>query len=162
MDIWIGLDVICALVNICAFNYIGAQTPAEIHDVLKKEKLDYYIIMVLILSWLRFFSYFLVVNNISKLTITLGRMIKEAVSFMIITVCYFLIATTVFAILFRNSPAQDVFGTLPLTFRWLFDLAVGNINPVDMGPYTQSYSIFKIIHIVIANIFLINFLVAII
>ena len=92
-------------------------------------------ILVLIISWLRFFSYFLVLNNISKLTITLGRMIKEALGFLVIVSAYMLLMTTVFATLFRNIETVDNFASLPSTFRTLFDYTIGNINDLDMGNY---------------------------
>lgn len=117
---------------------------------------------MLILSWLRFFSYFLVLNTVSKLTITLGRMIKEAFGFLIVVSAYMMLATTVFATLFRNVDSEDNFKTLPFAFRTLFDFTIGNIESLDMGNFQTSYSILYIIHVIISNIFLINFLIAII
>lgn len=71
-------------------------------------------ILVLIISWFRFFSYFLVVSHISKLTITLFRMIKEAVAFMIIVCSYMLLMTAVFGTLFKS--VNESYATLPKTF----------------------------------------------
>jgi hypothetical protein len=64
-------------------------------------------IVVLIVSWLRFFSYFLVIRNVSKITLTLFMMLKEAMNFMLIIACYFIIMTTVFATLFKDADTDD-------------------------------------------------------
>ena len=64
-------------------------------------------IVVLIVSWLRFFSYFLVIRNVSKITLTLFMMLKEAMNFMLILACYFIIMTTVFATLFKDADTDD-------------------------------------------------------
>jgi hypothetical protein len=39
--------------------------------------------------------------------------------------------------------------------------ATGDYNPVDMGDYSQSFAILYIVHTVISNIFLMNYLIAI-
>lgn len=89
-------------------------------------------------------------------------MIREAVAFLSIVAAYMLLITTIFATLFRNVDSVDNFSSLPNTFRTLFDFTVGNISDLEMGNYQTSFTILYIIHIIISNIFLINFLVAII
>lgn len=120
-------------------------------------------ILVLIVSWVRFFSYFLVINIIAKLTITLLKMLADTLNFIIIVVCYFMLATTIFTTLFRNAntDAGDDFKSLSSTFLALFSLSTGNYNPVDMGNYNTSYNILYILHIIISSIFLMNYLIAI-
>lgn len=70
-DIWMLFDLVAGSINIFAFNFIGSATADVMIDQNKKRFNDYYMILVLIIAWLRFFSYFLVVNSISKVTITL-------------------------------------------------------------------------------------------
>jgi hypothetical protein len=91
MDIWMIMDLLAGGVNILAFNVIGSSTPENMLTVQTKRFYDYYMIVVLIISWLRFFSYFLVVNIISKVTLTLFMMLKEAIVFLLILGCYFVI-----------------------------------------------------------------------
>lgn len=74
-DLWVLFDVVAGITNIGAFLSIGNSTPEYIYNPETKRILDYYIILVLIMSWIRFFSYFLVVNIVGKLTITLFRMV---------------------------------------------------------------------------------------
>lgn len=77
LDLWTIIDVLCSVFNIACFNTIGSITPPDIRDPITgevspvKATLDYYVIAVVIVSWLRFFSYFLVIRRISKLIMTL-------------------------------------------------------------------------------------------
>ena len=64
-------------------------------------------IIALIIAWLRFFSYFLVINNISKVTLTLFMMLKEALNFLIVLGLYLVLMTTVFATMFRDCNTAD-------------------------------------------------------
>ena len=122
-------------------------------------------IIVLIISWLRFFSYFLVLQHISKITLTLFMMLKETAYFMLILGCYLILMTTVFATLFRDCDTPDAihsYQNIYTTMRALIDYFLANYSVKDMGPsYNTSHSILYIIHVTISNIFLLNFLVAI-
>jgi hypothetical protein len=107
-DIWLFFDIISGAVNIAAFNIIGGATPDEILDINGiKRYYDYYMILVLVISWLRFFSYFLVIKSVSKVTITLFYMLYETVSFLVILSFYLILMTTVFATMFRDVPTDD-------------------------------------------------------
>ena len=87
-------------------------------------------IFVLILSWIRFFSYFLVINSIAKITITLFKMVEQALIFLIIMISYMLMAMIVFATLFNSANTAEVpeFTTMAGTFRALCDMTVANYN----------------------------------
>ena len=71
------------------------------------------------------------------------------------------LASTVFATLFLK-PGPEYYGSVPLAFRSLFDLMVAEFEYVDFGSFNTSHSVLLMLHTLIANIFLINFLVAII
>lgn len=107
MDIWLLFDLLAGGVNILAFNIVGSSSAESILNVQTKRFYDYYMIMVLIISWLRFFSYFLVVSKISKITLTLFMMLRQTVYFMLILSCYMILMTTVFATLFRDATTAD-------------------------------------------------------
>ena len=49
--------------NIIAFNVVGKSTADDILNENTKHLYDYYMIIVLLISWVRFFSYFLVINR---------------------------------------------------------------------------------------------------
>lgn len=80
-DKWTIIDAITALMNIVCYNVIGNVTPDIIQDVNKKRTVDYYVIFVVLISWIRFFSYFLVVKPISKLLMTTKSIIVNTLSF---------------------------------------------------------------------------------
>jgi len=55
---------------------------------------------VLTISWLRFFSYFLVITSISRITMSMLEIVNQTIFFMLIFACYFALMVTVFATLF--------------------------------------------------------------
>ena len=120
-------------------------------------------IVVLIISWLRFFSYFLVINLISKMTLTLMMMLKEMINFLVILSCYMILMATMFETLFRDCVTSDgeVYHSFFTTMRALIDYFLANYSNRDMGNFDTSHSILVMVHVVISNMFLLNFLVAI-
>jgi hypothetical protein len=77
-------------------------------------------LVVLSVSWLRFFSYFLVVRSISKLLLTIMEMIGDTMSFLFIVACFILIMSSVFATLYQDTnPAS--YGGLGITVTTLFN-----------------------------------------
>jgi hypothetical protein len=106
MDLWLMFDILAGIVNIFAINIVGGSSPDNILNVETKRGYDYYMILVLIISWLRFFSYFLVVSKISKITLTLFMILSETLYFMMILICYMILMTTDFATLFRDTPCH--------------------------------------------------------
>lgn len=117
-------------------------------------------ILVLCICWLRFFVYFLVVREISKLLLTLIAMVGDTLSFMFIVCCFILIMASVFTTLYQDTnPAM--FGGLALTVRTLFDAAIGQYTYSGMGGRELSYSILLIGHVFFSNILLMNYLIAI-
>lgn len=115
------------------------------------------------ISWLRYFSYFLVIRLISKLTITLFSMIKETVSFLIILSCYLILLTTVFATLFRDVETDDAsaYQSMSRSFREMTTYFIGAYEGKEMANFTTSHSILYMAHVLISNIFLKNYLIAI-
>ena len=111
VDKWTVIDLLCSFFNIICFNVIGKTTPDQILNTSKKESLDYYVIAVVIVSWLRFFGYFLVIRAVSKLIMTLIRMISDTLAFIFILCCYMILAATVFTTLF-SKPMPDSYGEM--------------------------------------------------
>ena len=70
------------------------------NDEVQKSVLNYYVICVTVASWIRFFGYFLMVRIISKLLHTLLRMLQDTLAFMFLIMCYFMIMSTIFTMLF--------------------------------------------------------------
>ena len=126
-------------------------------------------IAVVIVSWLRFFGYFLVIRSISKLLSTLIKMLFDAISFILIMSSYLLLMGTIFTTLF-SKPMPDAYGDISTSLRTLYDALMGTYTYVDAvdgmeedvgNAYKLSNSILTMLHVFLANIFLLNFLVAI-
>lgn len=125
-----------------------------------KNNFDYMMIFVLILSWIRFFIYFLVIRDISKMLLTIWEMLADTVSFIFIVVCYFVVTASVFTTLYQDVN-DTKFGGLTLSARTLYDAAMGFYDYMGMGNNELSFSVIQIIHIFFGNIILMNFLIAI-
>lgn len=117
-------------------------------------------IVIVIMSWIRFFSYFLIIKSISKLLMTLVRMIQDTVSFMFIVCCFLLISSSIFTTLFQGA-APEMYGSMTLSLRTLFDAMLGNYNQIEVKAFELSHSVLLICHLLVANIFLLNYLIAI-
>jgi Ni/Fe-hydrogenase subunit HybB-like protein len=75
-----------------------------------------------------------------------------------------ILMTTVFATLFRDAVTDDAtkdYHSIFTTLRTLIDYFLANFSVKDMGNFATSHSILYIVHVTISNIFLLNFLVAI-
>lgn len=160
LDKWTLIDFASSFFNIICFNVIGKTTPDVIVDPLQKQKLDYYVIAVVIVSWLRFFGYFLVVRSVSKLLNTLLRMVRDCISFLLLLGSYLLLAATIFTTLFQSDPTLD-YVSISYSLRVLFDATIGAYAYSQQPGYITSDSILTMVHVFISHIFLLNFLVAI-
>ena len=100
LDLWTIMDIMSSFMNVIAFEIIGKATPEMIINYDTKSSLDYYVIAILVISWFRFFAYFLIVEKISVLIMTLVRMLIVGLSFLFIFICYLLVATTIFTTVF--------------------------------------------------------------
>lgn len=82
---------------------------------------------ILVISWLRYFSYFMIISPIAKLTLTLFKMLYETVSFFVIIMSYFALMTTIFIMLFKDAGTDDAYSYRNLfsTFREMIDYFIG-------------------------------------
>jgi Ion transport protein len=117
-------------------------------------------IFVLCICWLRFFTYFLVIRDISKLLLILIAMIGDTMAFMFIVCCFILIVSSVFTTLYQDTN-PDKFGGLAKTARALFDASIGNYDYDNMGDRELSFSVLQIVFVFFGNILLMNYLIAI-
>lgn len=118
-DKWTIIDAGTAIMNLACFNMIGSISPSVIIDPAQKKTIDYYVIFVVLLSWLRFFSYFLVVKPISKLLMIMKSIIINTMSFNFIVLAFILMMMSVDLALFHSIDIE--FYNLFTTFRAMFD-----------------------------------------
>lgn len=162
-DTWTIFDAACATLNITAV-YMISNVPAETYlpsrKAVDKEIIDYFMVLVLVVTWLRFFVYFLVVRKISKLILTLVAMIGDTLSFLFLVCCFILITASVFTTLYQEA-APEKFNTLTLTIRTLYDAALGNYDYEMTEEREISYTVLLVSYVFFSNIMLLNFLIAI-
>lgn len=125
LDKWTVLDAITSIICIVCFNVTGSITAQDIFDSSKKNTLDYYVAVVVVVSWIRFFAYFLVIRSISKLLMTLIKMMYDTLGFVFIMVWYLLLAASVYTTLFQGADNES-YGSMSLSLRTLFDTMLGN------------------------------------
>lgn len=139
---------------------VPAETYLPNRKAVDKEIIDYFMVLVLVVTWLRFFVYFLVVRKISKLILTLVAMIGDTLSFLFLVCCFILITASVFTTLYQES-SPEKFNNLTLTIRTLYDAALGNYD-YDIPPEREiSYTALLVTYVFFSNIMLLNFLIAI-
>ena len=161
IDKWSIMDAINAILNIFAFEFIINMPGWVLEETQYKYYIDYLMIAVLIISWLRFFSYFLIVKEISKMLLTIYEMLADTLSFIFIVVCYLLIVASVFTTLYQDVNASK-FGGMAISLKTLYDGAMGIYDYKGMGASREvQFSVLQIVHIYFANILLMNFLIAI-
>lgn len=103
LDKWTIMDTFSAILNIAAVLIITNIDPESLLEPLTKDIVDYFMILVLVVSWLRFFTYFLVVRPISRLILTLVAMIGDTVGFIFIVSCFILIMASLFTTLYQDT-----------------------------------------------------------
>lgn len=160
IDKWTVMDSISALLNIGAVVLISIIDPDVFTQPKTKDLIDYFMILVLCISWLRFFSYFLVVRSISKLLLTLIAMIGDTISFLFLVSCFILIMASIFTTLYQDTN-PDKYGGIARTVRTLFNAVVAQYDYDDMDGREVSHSILTIFHVFFSNIILMNYLIAI-
>lgn len=160
MDKWCLMDALNATLNIIAFEVVVNVPQWTLEETNAKYLLDYLMIAVLILSWLRFFIYFLLVREISKMLLTIYEMLADTLSFVFIVVCYLLIVASVFTTLYQDVNPQK-FGGMAFSLKTLYDGAMGVYDYNGMKDREVQFSILQMVHIYFANILLMNFLIAI-
>lgn len=138
----------------------GSVTTDDILDRSRKQSLDYYVVTVVVVQWLRFFAYFLVIRSISKLLMTLVKMLQDTVGFAFIMACYLVLAASVYTTLFQ-SIESSMYGSLSLSMRTLYDTMLGNYGKVTLSRHNDLHTYLTMLHLVASNIFLLNYLIAI-
>ena len=159
-DKWTVGDLIFVLVNMSALNVVSNLQPQSFMTVEDKTSIDYYMIAVVVFSWIRFFMMFLLNKHISPLLAVVGKMIKSTTSFMLIVCCFLVISASIFMTLYMDL-APEKFGTFPRSFRTMFDAMLGTYDYAGMDSREISYSILLLGHLFLSTILLLNYLIAI-
>lgn len=125
-----------------------------------KDYVDYYMLLVMITSWARFFIYFLLEKAISKLLLTLVEMVGDTLSFLLLIGCYILVQASIFTTLYQDQlPAN--YGSMILSFRTLFDAGLAVYSYKGMESEEVVHSSLLVLHVFLTNVLLLNYLIAI-
>ena len=124
-----------------------------------KEIFNWMQVTALLVTWCRFFSFFLVIKSVSILILTLIQMVIKSMSFVMMTMAYIILMIPIFQILFQEDTIMYV--DRIITFRTLFDTMLGNYGYSVTGEDEYLHVCVLIFHIFISNIFLLNYLIAI-
>ena len=118
------MDTLCGSMNIIAVVTIRTIKPEALLNTVNKEILDYFMILVLCICYLRFFTYFLVMQNLAKLLLILVAMLADTIAFLFILFSFIIIMSSIFTTLYQNS-YPDQFSNLAMTARFLYDAVIG-------------------------------------
>lgn len=115
--------------------------------------------MIVFFSWFRFLAILFVIESLSKLLITIVKMMGSATTFLFILFFYLVIMGTIAMTLFQES--SITYSTPIFALRTVFDAMCGSYS-YDISPeYNYYHTVFMIVHIFFSNIFMLNYLVAI-
>lgn len=158
---WLIMDVLYAICSFVLFYFLANHVDHEwLMDEGHKDYIDNFVALVMTLAWIRFFSMFLIVKEISKMMLTLVNMLMDVVPFLFIMACYIFFAIQMFSTLYQDvSPKfQNIVMNSGLT---TYDTAMGNYDYEDIGDEETVFSLVMIVNLFLLNILLINFMIAI-
>ena len=102
IDKWTKVDILCALWNISWVYLVIKYSDNQYLDMNMKNYLDYYVIVVMLISWSRFFMYALMQKAISILLLTLYEIMYDTMSFLLILGLYILVVSCIFTTLYQD------------------------------------------------------------
>lgn len=101
-DKWSVLDLFNSIINVCVLQMFNSLTAADFINDEHRYLIIYMNLAMVLISWCRFISFFLVISSMSRLLMTLSKMITACITFLFITICYILMMIPVFGILFQE------------------------------------------------------------
>ena len=158
-DRWTLIDLVVFITNMIAINLISNLDPDVFMDQQKKYNVDYYMIAVVIVAWLRFFIMLLLNKHISPMLNALFIMVIDTFSFLVIFSFYTILIASILFTLYKDNDSSK-YGTFFLSARTTFDISLWNYD-YNISDRETSYSIIVVVHLFISGIFLVNYLIAI-
>jgi hypothetical protein len=132
----------------------------DIRNISRKENYDVLVIFVVIFTWFRFFSFFLVIKGVSRHFITIYRMIKQTMAFIFVVLCYMTFQAIIFMLLFKEYNT-DNYRTLPLSMRNMGDFMNGSYDRDELyGNENNIHTVLSIFHLLMSKILLVNYIIA--
>ena len=87
-DRWTKAQFISAIVNMITFLILNNMKVTDIKNLKIKQFMDILIILVTLFTWLKFFSFFLVIKGVSNHFIAIYKMFNNALNFILMVFAY--------------------------------------------------------------------------
>lgn len=160
-DKWTKLDLISAVATLVGFPLILQTSPADMMKEEVKDFLDYITLTLILLQWTRFYMFFLMISELSKMMLTFIAMVADTIAFMFIVIAYLIIVSAMFTTIFQDLDPS--YATFKISIRTLFDGLMASYGYKNFGGLEKEYlhMIMLILHIGMANILMLNYLIAI-
>ena len=159
-DRWTITELISALINMISFLLLNNLQVETVKNINQKQYYDYLIIFVMLFTWIKFLSFFLVIKGISNHFITIYKMFQNALNFILMVLLYQIFMAIIMYLLF-NYYDSSPYSNLLFSLRYVIDLLNGNY---DRSYYFSNQddieSYLTIIHILISKIILVSLIVA--
>lgn len=100
IDYWTKLDLISAVATLVGFPLILQTDPVGMMAKETKDILDYITLTLILLQWTRFYMFFLMISELSKMILTFIAMVIDTIAFMFIVIAYLIIMSAIFTTMF--------------------------------------------------------------
>ena len=116
-------------------------------------------IAAIVVSWARFITFFLVIQSVSKLIMTLADMVSSMMTFILMIAFYFVMVSPFYEQIFQTETiqAENSF----FIYRGMVDNLFGVFFFIEKPTYKYLWQFFILLNVLLANVFLLNYLVAI-
>ena len=100
------------------------------------------------------------ISEMSKMILTFIAMVRDTISFMYLVFGYLFLMACVFTTMFQDiNPGS--YGNFSTSIRTMFDGLMASYGYKGYGVYEIEHMIFIIMHVIMSNILLLNYLIAI-
>ena len=100
LDRWTKCDLLAAAATLVGFPLILSMTPDQLADKDVKGYLDDMYIFIIVVQWARFYAFFFMISELSKMILTFSSMIIGTMSFMFLVAAYLILVSAIFTTLF--------------------------------------------------------------
>ena len=127
-----------------------------------KQYIDYMMIVVIIFQWVRFYQFFLMISELSKMLLTFFAMVYDTIAFMFLVISYLIIVAAIFTTIFQDMKPGD-YESFDITIRKMFDNLMASYGysgfPTQEKEYMHMLMLW--VHVFMSHILLLNYLIAI-
>mmetsp|Transcript_46451 Transcript_46451/g.61529 ORF Transcript_46451/g.61529 Transcript_46451/m.61529 type:complete len:315 (-) Transcript_46451:371-1315(-) len=159
-DRWTIMDTLSALITLIGFPIIANMTPESLVEKDSKDLIDMLMLTMIFLQWQRFYQFFLMISELSKMILTFISMIIDTIAFMFIVISYLIVSAAIFTTVYQDVNT-GLYGDFKVSLRSMFDGLMGSYGYKGFGDKEMAHMMMLWMHIFISNILLLNYLIAI-